>query len=1842
MYKFLMRHKKPKLGQKAIFKAGGPSNKPTGGSKTPEGPKNSPEKTEHSKKLQQLVNTLSYSNNENSKKAKLRMTDKLIKDINELHPKNDSLHKNTKELRTLIERYINTGANGFKELVDNKTSQITTQLDQLAIIKEGKEVTYKLTRDRIEKFKNKVKQSHIKFSKRESKEYDHSIYRGGTVVEVSKTENLRDENTFKAIRKAKKGENLILTGDYKILEFEENKTERVYWETVDQNGKLYYVLGESINPLKEKDVDNKTLSKLHTELANSKEKGQPNPNAPLDPARKTPEPTPEVGTAHTPKKAPAATPEIGTAHTPEKMDETPKQKMDRLKGALTSYKETQLRNKNLENPNYLKDILKNDQLSDLQRNKIENSMNDLGISFGQLSTIISENGNKLPLDTLIKAVPLNTESEMAELRKEFLLSTDAQKLKVEITQLKKSKSPEDKIKLSQKLEEFRSKQEAYAKEGYANFMDYYQKSPSYKSVLKGYIQKTEKLSADKSEDSQIEFEARYKKLQRIYELASTLQTLDVRESTLVTRDNIEDIDTSKAIPLIKKHARTNASRLGLNNERIANLEKNLESEAFGAEERNLYLTALLQLSTNKNIDELRRSAVIQGSKNKLSLSLENLNQLQKDKLILGLAHSESISKGFLDNVFDTDNLTETLHTLQNSKSFSQAKKIMYYHELKSISDTQRGYTHLNQIFDRNYTGNLSKANDRYYTKTMEDSIGGTNIEVESTNVIRRFSSDLSQYQNILQEVEVNGVIDPNKLQTKFNQLIKLGVLGIKFDEKLPKAEKLHLERLAKGELQVTAEDFKTGLTSAQISLIRYGTVYEQLRNEFLKSSPKSPNRLIEKAGFSETDPQATYSALSTALQYIENGNLAVGGDGTIAKWGEGWTLKGGASVGVYVLENPKVSTGASLTIKKETKEGNKFYLSAGTGFGVGPDTVNTGANLEIGVSTKINETMTVEYAAGGGLIIGGVNVYIRGGLKENNILKDKNQRMASGLEKVAEKKLSKEEIKYLKTLASKPNLTKEDIAKAAPYFPGLEEALKVDPKLRSLPIEQLEVFKSNYIQTILTQLNNMTTEQAEGVNWNAAIAVGVLFPFGPTVAIPYIIPMAGLEWGGNTKVMKLYDSKNQLTEAQLKQQLRESLKSMPTGTNLQIISESGYAANINGKEVVVKGANETIQNLEISNPIDKLNALRSNTGIEFSKMNGPFLRAKIDDFQKLRQGLDAPNATKVNLYIDPALEKTFKLGHMDGLGEFGIKMLDGQIPDNLVILRESITTPSTSGGSTTEVKISFTTRENLLTGSEIENSSSLFDYISLNKYGRPEVNRDENNLSFNRLKINESLSFNRNFTKAESQLLAEYSDSLIARSSIELQKNTHTPTEKLDKLIDKLLDKEEILKKLATLTVNRIEKGKRITPKDREAAFKLIESEAKAAGFTSLEASDYIYIYGNLLPDTFRPINKLAPKDRVEAINKIATQYVEDYVRAFTKNTLKPNGERFTEEETQIIIKNLSKHSAVKDSFKASLLTSEVTLEGAGGSQNKLGLNGYELFTTAHRRNVKGLRNSEITQVFENKIVKGSLTKFDTNTIKNEKERNIVNQFLHSMSEQVPAVDTNDFTMENLKDPEFKEKIKQVLNSRTALQLMSTTPFSSEGKKVSLLGAMYGPEALMHIENFYNRMDKLGSTPTGLLVHEGPMKEAISALIKDIQKIDRAQGKVKLETFKGDPLEINIKEESGVVLIGKCANPTYIYQRKLSSKLDVRSTTPAAAKANASRLYKLGKATRENMSRIGFATKLSATPKPPEPKVPSKEDNPGTPETPPEKVPSKTDETSRGVSTDPQGNTRDAANDSPF
>ncbi len=1691
---------------------------------------------------------------------------------------------------------------------------------------ESKEAVVKLTQEHLDALDNKIKQSHIKFSQKESIDYDKNVFRGKTTVEVNKNqENLRDGSKFQVESRVRKGDKLILTGDYKVLEFT-NGAERVYWEVKDRAGNDLYILGESITPIKTIDQNKATPEQMKSDgLSEEQIKF-------LQKTKQEKETEPQF--EHVDDITKKEQPETKTEKQPEKAPESPARRFDRLSSGLTSYKSTRLENSNLQNPDYLKNLLKNDQLSDLQRSKLENSMNTLGLTFQDISSILKDKSNTLPLGELIAVTPDQSESEFAELKKEFGLTKQGRKFQKEIDELTNSKDPNAKSALVAKEREREAAKTQYATEGYKEFMDYYRKSPASKSILVGYMKKTQELA--KNPDKQAEFELRYNKLQSILELATTLQNLNVREAKVLNTDSFENINVlGDATAKISEYADINYDRLGLDKNRLKIAKDVLDQSVFGSDEKNLQLLATIMMATNKDLDQLRAERIITKQGNTITLNPDTLDARDLDKLVIGLAYSESQSSSVFKNLFDKDNLTESLSALQESNVFSTARQKMYEHEIRehSFDDLSKtSYLHLNHIFDKNHSGNTISEKGRVYRRTLEDNLGQAEVGYDSTSIIKRYSSELSKYQDLLLDVEENGIVNPQKLVNKFNNLIKLGALGVQFNEELPAKMRNSLKEQGMNARPLTVEDLRKPLSTQAVNLIRYGVVYEELRNDFLKSSDRSPNRLLERAGFSETDPQATYSALATALQYIENGNVAVGGDTDSIDLPNGFKLKGAGAVGVYLIEDPKVTTGASLTIKKDLDKKNTFYVSTGAGFGVGPDTLTGGINAEVGLSSKTSETMTAELAAGGGLTLAGVNVYVRGGLKENRILKDKNERMASGLENVSERKLSKEEITYLKGIAAKPSLSPEDIANAAKFFPGLEETLRLDPALQKVSQAELENFKSNYIQTILRQLNNMTTEQAQGVNWNAALSVGALIT--PTGApIPYIIPMIGFEWGGDTRVMKLYDHNNKLTEIELRDQLRKSLKSMPAGTKLQIVSESGYATNIQGKEVVVKGGNEFITNLEIGNPVEKLNGLRSNSGLEFSKLNDDFLKVNIDDYRKVREGINSAQATKVNVYIDPALEKSLKLGHMDNLGGFGLKMNQQAIPENLVILRETITQPSTLGGTTTEVKISFTTRENMFTGSEIEQSSSLYDYISLDKFGRPELNREENNLNLNKLNVNETVSFGGNFTNEEARQLAEYSDTLIQRSTVRLNSKPHKPTKQLDNLVDKLSEDPATMKKLAELTIYNIENGQRI---DHEGAAKLIGEKLKEQGIKELSKEDYLYIYGNLLPDTFRSINSLSTQERIEAINKLSTQYVEEYVRSLCKYNTKPNGEKFTEAEQQIIIQNLSKHSGVKESFKSSLLAPNVLTEGAGGANNKLDLNGYNLYTTAHRKNLKGLRNSQITRTFENQIVKGSLTKFDSNTISNKAERDLVNQFLYGLSESIPSIDSNSVTPESIQNPETRKQIEEILNSKTGLLMMSTTPFAHEGNKISLLGAMYGPDDLQLIEGIYEKMDNLGQLPTGMIISNPKAFKAMMQLTKDIQELHNAQGKVTKETYKGAPLELNIKEESGVVLIGKCANPTYLYKRTLGAKLEVSESAPAAAKAKAKRIYNLKDARRENMNRIGFGTKLSLTPKPPTipPETPDKPNTPRTPDTPdtppdtpPGETPQKTN-TTRAPQTD--------------
>lgn len=1823
MYKYIFEKQKLKLllSNKLKFKSGGPESGPT-----------SNEANDKNKELNTRFNSNAFKAQLALRKdvtnLDLKKLISVLKDFKQKTEKDFPWATNTSQmLEKNIKNFLegNPPISTFRSVYAIKTLLNATkesfQKDLQNAPESASQKSLEVSKEinNTQKEIQKIKTS-IKFSNRKENLNLSPDFKNGTIIKVSKKENLRTlQNNDLAIKESlNKNTELILTGETLTLINDKNNQSRTYLEVVTANGETAYIIGESVQVSKTIENNDKANIENNKNLTAQQQQYLKK----LLPSLETKQ---TVTTETKVETKPESAASVKLENT-EIKQESPNEKYLKLQKEIVKYKATRLKTDKFQNPNYLRNLLKNDQVVDSDRTKIENAMNNLNISFAELSEMIDSNLNTLPLSKLIQAKPLPNEDEFEEAKKEFYLSPEGGKLNKEIEQLKKSKKQSDKIKLIQKQDEFAQKQESYGLKRYSGLLEIDIKNPAYKSVLVGYLKRTQKLSESKNPKDQEQFQARYEKLQSIYELASTLQNLKPNATIDIDRDQVEDLDAS----YMKEKV------IGYSGFLSPNLQKkvtqNLENGLFDKKEKKLLLLATIQLSTNKTLPELLNSDAISKEKGKLKINPDKFSKIEMEKICIGVAYSPDISKSLIDNLLDKDNLTEVIYKLQTSKQFDKAKLSMYQYELNQ-NPKNAGYIHLNQVFDKNYYGNVSKQNDRLYTRTMEDSLGNQSISVTSESVLRRYSSDLAQYQLVLQEVEENGLINEEKLLNKFNQLIQLGGLGVDLNEQLPYKQKNHLKEKSTGKL--TAEELRSGLTPSQISLIRHGAVYEQLRDDFLKTSKNSPNKKMQQMGIPESKINSAYSAISTALQYINSGNIAIAGASNGKDLGDGWKLRSEAGGGVYFLENPQVTLAGGLEIQKVDKD-STFQVSLTGGVGLGPKTLGAGVNLETGGTAKINESLTFELAVGGGLTVGGINIYGRFGLSENNIAQDQELRFTKGLENMrANQKLTKEQITYLKNLSNSQELKAKDIEAVSKLFPIIDEAIQKDPKLQSLPQAQKDAFREGYIKTILQSIHNMSVEQAEGINWSVAITPGLLIT--PIGTIPYIMLGGGLEWGGETQIMKMYNTSSQkIDEATMRTYLKNNIKKTPN-KELKIEANGVYAmTSKDGKEIVVTGTDKAIQNIEISDPLAKLNSLRSNTGLEFqpAAANYPnFYNVKIDDFSTVREGINSANATRVNVYIDPAIKNEVSLRPKSSTGEFSLLFQNDNLPENLVILRETITTPSTSGGTTTEVKISFTTKENAHTGSEIENSSNLASYVSFNKFGKPEFNNIENNLNFDSLKKNNKFTYNENFTTREVRDLGLHSKYLLNRSKAKFESGTYRPSQKINTLINKLAENPKVMQELAKVTIENIQNGKSV---DAKAASEIIQKSGAAneLNLSNLSKEDYLYIYGNLMPNTYRAINALKPEDREKAINDIAESYVTEYVTSLCKYRLKPNGKAFTSAEQKIIISHLSRHSMVKENFRQSLLTPEVTLENVGGPTNKENLNGFQMYTTAHKGNIKGLRNSQITNVSETEIVRSSLTKLDKSTVPSDSDRELINEFLLSLEDPMPDFNSNEITQESIvKNKEIGKKIFEVLNSRTALMLMAVTPYKANGEPVSLFGAIYGPEDLIIIEEFYSKMDQYGKFPIGIIGNtKNPNAERVlKRLIDDVQKVHQSHNTVTLKDYKGKDIQVNVKQEAGVVLIGKCANPTYLHKRNLTAKLSYKENNPAAAKASTSTRYEQGQAKRSNMQGFNIGTKvdLSAPKVPtPEPKKPNIPREPNTPDTPPDtppgtpKIPGKTNTTS--------------------
>ena len=1776
--KFLFKHKLKFLAGTNLE---GKSESPKENLKTPDTPNDL-------QKLKQILGTLKTENDE----VNLRKINSLKKEITSLENK----YSNNEKISTQINKFKNTLSN----FTDKPAATIGLLTEDYFKLEEAlsKESVTQQTQQDLQTLNSK-----INFTKRPEK-IDTNLLKPNTKVETTKRENLRtlnQNNNDLVISQKNLPEGHPFTTTGKSIQLKNNGVSRTYIEVIAPNGDKGFIIAESLKVSDQQKSETSKTTKPETVEPST--------------ASTSPETSPkEKGWfSETISKSSASKPK----ETKEQKEETNTEKINRLTRSIGQYEATRFPNQNFHNPDYLKDLLKNNQVNDVDRGRIESSMQHLGVSYEEISDFIKNGLNTLPIYRLLESKPLPIEQEYKDLEKEFYISKEGIKLQEEIKKLEKSDKPQDKILLAQKQEEFTSKQRVYAETGYKENLNYYTKNKSSQSVLNGYIQTTRKLANSNNPDDQEQFRARYEKLESAYQLANTLKNLQILEATEINRDKIEDVDVGNMSKMILQWINNPNSKAKLSQDLKDTIKDKLDTGLFTKKDKNLLLLATIQLATNQNLAELKRGKKIIQTKDGLQINHLAFNNLELDKIAIGLAYGPKLEKGVWDKLFDKDNLTEVVHKLQSSSQFETAKRRMYYHEIKNEPEKANPYTHLNVIFDRNYYADITKTGDTYSTVTREDYNGRDKQKVENQSVLRKYSADLSQYQQILLEVEENGIINEDKLLNKFNELIQLGSLGVDMNEQLKASDKNHLKKIAT--LPLTKEDLQIGIGKSQIELIRHGIVYENLRNDFLKNSPKSPDKSLQKLGIPESQVNSTYAALTTALQYLGSGNIAVGKSLPAKDLGDGWSLKPTGAAGAYILENPQVTVAGGLQLKKTDKK-STFQVSLTGGLGVGREGVQAGVNVDTSRTEKITESLTVEIGAGGGLTIAGINVYGRIGFSKDNIGQNQDLRFQQGLESMnKEAKLTKEQITSLKGLANKSDLSPSDIQTAESFFPSLAEAIQKDPQLKEANPKDIAAFKKGYIETVLQAINNMSIEKAEGVNWSVALTPGVLItPVGP---VPYLILGGGLEWGGETKVIKIFNPNTKLEESQMRELLQDQIQNQPN-KSISLQANDVYAMHtIDGKTIVVKGTDKNIQNINIANKSESLNQLRSNSGIEFSETRqgyDGFYTAKLDDYAKNRADIkNAVNASQVKIFVDPSVKDHIDLlpnpnASQEDKGTFRVSFTERSIPDNLVILRETITYPSTKGGVNTEVKISFTTKEHPLTGSQIENSSNNSSYLAFNRFGEGTKHENKDNTKFNTLQTQGKFEYNKNISSEEAIQLGENSQYLLERSKKGLEKTTHTPTEKLDELVTALSAKPDLLKNLAELTVINIQKGKRV---DLAKASQLIQSETSKLNIPQLSKEDYLYIYGNLMPNTYRSINNLPVKERETAINKLADSYVRDYVTSICETNTKPDGKKFTEQEKQTIINILSANSLVNNEVKKSLEASTVLTEKIGGPANTKNLNGFQMFTTAHRGNIRGLRNSQITPLMETDIIAGSLKKLNEDQKITPEDKQIINEFMLSMEDPIPSLDTTRLNFENLKNSEFQKQISETLQSKTAMLMMSMVPYTANGQSISLLGVLYGPETLTVINDIYKSIDTKSLSET--INNDDSKLQTLKTLLTDIQKVHASHNSVNLLDFKGQPIEISTQHESAVALLGTCANPTYLHKRTLGATVNYQEGTLAAAKANKNIIFKNGPAQRDNMNQIGFATRVEApkpkTPTPtPEPEKPNKTPGPN-PKPKPEK-----------------------------
>jgi hypothetical protein len=1464
-------------------------------------------------------------------------------------------------------------------------------------------------------------------------------------------------------------------------------------------------------------------------------------------------------------------------------------------------------------PKNLKYAIDQEQIPYQARVTINETLNKYGITISQFQDMMK--GNKLSLNQLLRTTISENDSDYKAIAARFN-DPEAQELEKEIQELqaKAKEVNEGGIRYNSIQRRIDRKQNKIERK-----KQQFVESEIQKLNVQDYTSTTAVLEDFDDPNQAQDVQRRHNKIKDLVDLQKTMASLGNFEQNQanLTGKNLEQskknlspdkIEFAEIDPQLEKSL---LNKLNNNEWREANnisdaQAKNLE-KIIKKDQNSLILLSTLIYSEG-NFSEANGKAFYSYSKPGKEGAILRPGNFNEDNFLelLNLVSTGLYSNGTLRQNERINNLSEANYLIQNSPNYSAVRQAAYRNQLEKTPalynnesrEQLRLQAHLQRILDTNITGPYSVEKgifdqERVSTQSQVDYMGGATQSYENPSTIKG-KSELSLYNDLVDQISNGDQLDKSKFESKMQELMELGKIGMFYDPSIDKSYRDKLKAIESPYVGGTQGEL---LSPQAVTLIRYGLIYEDLYENFTKSD-RSPDKKFEQAGIN--NPQMVYPAIAEALTVIETQNLTnlSVGSSKEKELGNGFSLEfaGAASASVPVeikefkIKHPSFGAGGAITLSKDLSDKftwNVLRVSGGTELKTDKiANISLHGAVETGFDYKADEYTSLGAGVNAGigklLFIDGVpvptlNFTLSG--ERRGIDKAEDDMYYTNVEKLrgSASELSPEGKAIMQKLRNGEDINKAEINTLEKELPFLREPFENDPKLQNISPDLVFEYQKAILVTMTQRLENISTEEARGLNVGVSFTVGTIIGTG----VPYFIPTVQFEWKGR-RVEKIQTLSNASIQDQtVIDELKAQSKNLSKGETLEFTTQSGIFIIDDKGEINILKPTEELSEIQGANYEKKLQSLRQQTGLNFQRTetNGKY-KVSSDDF-KLRQNVESKvqKSEELEIHIDPILKESIQI-QGTGNGEFSLEFKDGKIPDNLLILREDRILPTTLGKANSFSKISFTTSERALTGSELTNLKGQESFYRMNKQGDLITEKIDNSLNRNE-GTPDTLDYTQTLSPEEIQELANNSEYILSRTSERI--NQHRPKAELDRIVKKLTGDKATLEKLAEYTTRQLDRGEDIQ------VGKAIDLIKQSAGEdVSLNKEDLIYILGQVNPYTFRSINELTPTEREQAAEKLAKQYVSEYVTSLAENgyVRKSNGEKFSTAEQQSIINVLQAHSGLKESFRDNVLKEgNVVTEqiGTGKYQN---LEGAILLTTAHRGKMRGLRQTIVSRVNPTEIIKDSYTDLNKEGIP-ASQLNLVKEFLVGIHDSIVPV-------ENLKSYEdltekSKAAILRTLSSKTAMLMTNIRAFQDNGREIALIGLMYGPKNLEAINKFYQSVDSNSQFPD---LSNPEEFQAIMQFVNDIQKVHNTyDGQVTFEDMNGNPVEINLETEAGVVLIGNCANPTYVYNRKMTANTQLSTPELGAARAKSTAgSFQQGKS-KAKLRRIGFGTKLEPQPK---------------------------------------------------